>query len=128
MQLTKTEFTRQRRRIARALDHWRARLELDHWEGVISYINEPAPSSHPRDAGVAAEVDTSWAYERYEMRFWVPRFAEMDDDGLSQCVLHELCHVLIEPATKQTRTRAEQNLNEMVTTRLTRAIWNASKS
>lgn len=129
-QLTKSEFTRQRRRITRAIEHWAKALDLDHWNGTVTFFNEREPESLGTGAahgGVAAEVATVWAYERYEMNVWAPIFAEMTDDELSEAILHEMCHVLIEPATKQSRNKTDQALNEMVTTRLTRAIWNASQ-
>ena len=49
------------------------------------------------NAGVAAEVRSSWMYKTILIRFYLPRLTELSDDEIEGVIVHELPHVLIHP-------------------------------
>lgn len=93
--MTDKEFDRQKRRVERIVDKWRNIIGLSDHRLRYKFIRE-----NHTDGNVAAQCYALWQYKHHIIEFYMPSLMDCtDDDELEEDILHELCHILIAPAT-----------------------------
>ena len=111
------EFNLQRKRIKTHLKHWRTILGLDSWTIRFEYHETRYEDNPARQA----DTDGSWQYQDATIRFFLPNIAEVDDDEVREIVVHELCHLLLDPIAHNIYRKEHEKI-EFVTTQLSRAF------
>lgn len=91
--MTDKEFELQRKRLKKYIDKWQTPCGFDWWGITHAFTRER--DEQYRDA--AATTTTQWQYRNAYITWVMPEVADLTDDELDECVLHELCHILVAP-------------------------------
>jgi hypothetical protein len=110
------------RRHEKAVDYIDKRIKL--WMGRLWLLDRKVDAvfewngfgDHP-DCSVAAEIVCQWEYKQAKIRFNVPALAEMQRDQIDRTIVHELCHLIVNPMHD-----GKSKLEEMVVTHMTDTI------
>lgn len=82
------------KRIQKVLDKWMPILGLDKERIRFKYIRE-----FNTDKYTVAQCYPLWQYKSHTIEFFMPSVNEATEDELEEDIVHELCHILIAPAT-----------------------------
>ena len=107
-------------RIRKFYDKWAAILGLNHHVLYLLYDRERKQDEY----NTAATTTTAWQYRLGHITFYTPATIENDDRQLEHIVLHEICHVLISPASQATEDNSEHFV-ELATENVARALEDA---
>lgn len=92
--MAKSDHDRERKRIRRIFREWRDRLFLADWKVVTAYEDGEFVSADGKASGEAvATCCADWMYRHATMTFNTRRTRELDDETLTQTVIHEAMHV-----------------------------------
>lgn len=119
--MTDKEFERQKKRVEKILDEWRAILGLNS-DRLRYHFNREYEEGM---VGAVASVNASWQYKNHRIDFYVPKVKEIESDNeLTEAVIHELVHILIHSATGDNtgKSDAEVEKIEYATTSVTYAL------
>lgn len=87
------EYRKQKKRIDRFIEKWKAFLGLRWWSVTINYHDEPYIGE--ATVPTAARTTTYWEYNRAVIDFYVPEFTTESDERVEEIVIHEFCHILV---------------------------------
>ena len=118
--MTDKEVRAERKRTKDILTKWRGILGLHTDRFHYEFHRLP----HPDNSAVTAEVKASWQYRNHYVDVYLSQTSRLDDSELEECLVHELCHVLLSPLwdSQEDKTVAEIEKNEYTTTSLAYAI------
>ena len=120
--MTDVEFNKLKRRVMKTMVKWRAILGLARWRDTVQFVDRFKDDD---DKGaIGAECVVRWPYRRYLIYIYMPVIAAYEDETLEQLIVHELCHVLLDPLCCND---VEQDTIEAVTTDVEMALWNAHR-
>lgn len=92
--MAKSDHDRERKRIRRIFREWRDRLFLADWKVVTAYEDGEFVSGDGEASGEAvATCHADWRYRHATMTFNTRRTRDMDDETLTQTVIHEAMHI-----------------------------------
>lgn len=95
------EYRRQKRRVERVFDRWRAPLGLGWWRVGLVWSRERdrvRPDTDVAANGVevtAARTTVSWPYREATIEFFLPALEDVSDERLEYIVVHECMHILV---------------------------------
>ncbi len=124
MNMTDAIYEREKARILALTEVWVPRLNLERYT-IQSCWHRVTDSRHDHniDNDPAGEVRVRWEYEQATVCFFLDETMSMDDKDLQSTVVHELCHIIVNPMRECRRKgRFEIKFEELVVTRLTAAF------
>lgn len=92
--MTRHDHHKQRKRIAKLLDAWTYRLGLRWWHITASYHGRKR-FHRGRLTEAFAVVTADWRYLSAHIEVNLPLARDLTDAELERCVVHELCHILV---------------------------------
>ncbi len=118
--MTDKEVKAERKRTKAVLDKWRDILGLHKDRFHFDFHRIPNPDC----SNAVADVTASWEYRNHYVNIYLSESAKLDDVQLEECLVHELCHVLLSPLwdSQEGKSKAEIEKNEYTTTSLAYAI------
>lgn len=112
------EFEKAKKRVTALFKKWTKDLGLKWYKVGIIYKMGDAPSRGD-DYIAPMMVQSRWMYRTATITVWIEDIPK-DDDDLERMIVHELCHILVEPMRDDEVTDNE----EMVVESLARAfLW-----
>jgi len=92
------EYDTQKARIQVLIDRWVRRIGLGWWDLSFEYVRaefevdgKPAPET-------SARCTANWRYGHAHLAFNMPRVADLEDQDLERCFVHELMHIFLNEA------------------------------
>lgn len=118
--MTDKEYKAEVKRVKDILDKWRDILGLHKDRFSFSWVRE----SNRQEPNAVADVTASWEYRNHHVNVYLPESQKLDKQELEECLVHELCHVLLSPLWDSTegKSQAEIEKNEYATTSVAYAI------
>lgn len=116
------EYRKQKARIKKYMDKWHSTLGLRWFDVDIIYDR-----SISNDGSAAITDMGRWSYRSFDITFYMPIMAELNDERFEEVVVHELVHCLTAPFAMNMQG-SEENSNyrrdimEQTTTIITNAI------
>lgn len=110
-------------RIERAAKKWTKVLAIEH----LSILHKRLDASDPDDADSVAFTRTSWQYESASIHWHVPKVCCYNDEELDWVMVHELCHVLLDPMEQHVKDTHLKD-REFAVTRVAKAILAAHRA
>lgn len=90
------------KRINPIANEWATFLGIaQQWTVTIMFVDNIGNTS--ADLPAAAQIDTSSPYTQANITFRRSHVDHCDDIGLEQCIVHELIHILLEPANSKAK-------------------------
>lgn len=86
------EFNKQKARIKKYMDKWHATLGLRWFDVDITYER-----SYSTDGRAASTVMDRWQYRAFDITYYLPNMADLDDEHFEEIIVHELTHCLTAP-------------------------------
>ena len=118
--MTKTEIKKRKNYVLKRISKFKTALHLDNYNGFIDFIDEESPQDF------AAQISTNITYLTFEMDIF-PSTLEVDDSALDRIILHELCHVIIEPLAAIARLSVSENTERDFYRALENAVEHTSR-
>jgi hypothetical protein len=87
-------YAAQKRRIRRLIDKWHKSLGMGWWSLDIKYSNTTRDDGDDYSTVLMA-VHTDWEYRKAAITVHIPSMFDVSNEDLEKCVVHELCHVLV---------------------------------
>lgn len=118
--MTDKDVKAERKRTKAVLTKWRDILGLHKDRFHYEFHRMPCAE----DSRAVADITASWEYRNHYVNTYLPQSIGLDDTELEECLVHELCHVLLSPLwdNEEEHTKAEIQKNEYATTSLAFAI------
>jgi enoyl reductase-like protein len=107
-------------RIERAAEKWVKVLGIEH----LSILHKRLDSADVDDADAVAFTRTTWQYESASIHWHVPKVCCYTDDELDWVMVHELCHVLLDPMEQYVKDVHLKD-REFAVTRVAKAVLSA---
>lgn len=114
--MTDKEYGEQKKRVKKLIDKYQRPLGFNWW-GITHEFHRKPIENHE---GAAATTSSQWEYRNALIKWCLPEVQGLTDDQLDECVLHELCHILIAPIETYEDSMAERC--ELAVTNVQRAI------
>lgn len=89
------DFDKQKNRIRKLADEWVTPIGLGWWTIDLAYSEASKPSKKNDGAFCAADCKADWEYRQATITFYMPDIADMSDETLEYCFVHELCHIFV---------------------------------
>jgi len=89
------EFKSQCKRVKKVAKKWLTNLGLMWWNVKIEYHDTVMFSDVASGFETAMMCTAQWQYLQAVIDVYVPTIAEMDDDALERCFIHECMHILV---------------------------------
>lgn len=86
---------RERRRILRAVDHWRPILGLAEWELALTFHAGKFIDADGKACEAIASTAARWQYLHGSLAFNTDLTAELSQPALERVVVHELAHLVV---------------------------------
>lgn len=86
------ESAKQKARIKKYMDKWHETLGLKWFEVNITYER-----SYSTDESAAITIMDRWQYRSFDITYYLPNLADLDDEHLEGVIVHELVHCLTAP-------------------------------
>lgn len=95
--MKKKAAKKQQKRVQHFLDLWTEPLGLGAWHTSVTFYRtaDAYREATGASAGGVMMCDCAWQYEDAHVSVNLERAAGMDDARLEYCVVHELCHALV---------------------------------
>ena len=93
--MTDKQFRKQRKRVQRHFRVWRERLRLTGWEFGFNYHRGPYEVNGATNQRCMASAAVDWEYRAATLDFNLAEIARASEREVENCVVHELCHVLV---------------------------------
>lgn len=111
------EYRLLKKKIEKLTIKWRELLWLNNYRLHHSWARERKDGA----SNCGAEVEMRWQYLEADFTWYLPALNDLKDDELEDCVVHEFCHILVDPLMHED-TEHGKMIYERVTTTLQRAI------
>lgn len=98
------------RLIRRYLKKWRD-AGFGWWKIDVNYDYD----RDERNRDCAARCKVNWEYRDVSLTFFLPALRGSADEEIENCVLHELCHILVAPLEDYSSDEAKQITETTVT-------------
>ena len=115
--MTDKEYRQQKKRVERLVKKWRELLWLNNYRIHNSWARDTKDGAK----NTGAETEMRWQYLEADFTWYLPNVLELKDDELEDMVVHEFCHILVDPLMHED-TEHGRMIYERVTTTLQRAI------
>lgn len=108
--MTDKEYRQQKKRVLAIINKWRSiigisgdRLRFD-WHRLCD----------PESPEAVASVNASWEYRNHKINLYLPVILGIDDEEeLEGAILHELCHILLHPATGNSTGKSDAEIEKI---------------
>ena len=101
------DYKKLRNKIRKMFHKWQQPMGMRMFEVNLTWDR----SYHPK--GYAATTEMSrWLYHSYDITFYMPTLAEMDDEHLENVVIHELTHCLLAPLSSNLKYDEEGHMSD----------------
>lgn len=105
--MTDKEYKEIVAKVNKYINKWQKPMGLRWFDIKFIFSRERMPD---KDA-VAAMTLGDWFYRQGSITFYLPAIMDLTDSELENCVVHELCHILVLPlwdlVDENTRTQGE---------------------
>lgn len=87
-------YEKHKARVRGFLDAWREPLGVDQWRIRLEWYREPIPGANEK---AVMTCTAEWRYLEAHLEISLTNVDKhmQDDDELEECVVHELCHMLV---------------------------------
>lgn len=120
--MTDKEFKAKKKKIYKIFDTWSDRMGLGWYKISVNWKVGDAPD---KGGGyhVAAEISSQWMYRTADLTIWIEEFPD-DEKGIEKIIVHELCHIFVNPLRSQSSKKYDFDLEEYCVESLTSAfLW-----
>lgn len=117
--MTDKEYNQLRRKILKLSNKWRDILGLQGYRIRHHWHRE----HHPENRDIGAETKMRWAYIEADFDWYMPQLStlNLDDTELEEVIVHEFCHVLVDPLMHEDTEHGKMVFERVVST-IQRAI------
>ncbi len=119
--MTDKQYKAKTRLISRLLNQWIKRLGLIEWDVKVQFLRE----LHENDQEIRAECDCAWEYRQIGITFYVPSMEGYDEETITDVVVHELVHGIVNEMRPALPNEAVMKHEERVVTHVAKAIQDA---
>ena len=119
-------YNKQKKRILKFIDKWRAPLGLNWWKIDIEYLRAGFENAIDGEGfRTIAVCNSKWQYLEACIKFDIPAVAGLNDSDLEDVVVHEFMHIFLCEMREYSEERKDHE--ERVATQLANAfqwLWN----
>jgi hypothetical protein len=129
--MTEKQIEKQKKRITDLAAKWFGILGLRHWKIYFTFEKEkekPETKYKPGELKIVGDVwdivmttQVDPYYLEANITVYLPTIMEFDDNEVEESFLHECCHIMVSPISRNKKEKEE----ELVATTLARAIKSA---
>ena len=108
--MTDKEYEKLKKRLQKIINKWLPVLGLDRERIRFKYLRTYDGSDHY----TVAKCYPLWQYKTHNVEFLMPAVQDVDDAELEEDVVHELCHILIAPASGNSAPEEDKHYTAQV--------------
>ena len=120
--MTDAEYKAIQRKCQKYIGIWKSRIWLTQWDIRTYYHREPSEN----EAYMSVTPDWRYLMAEFHVHAWDIHSQELDDTHIERCVVHELCHCLLDEmntAVPEDRMEWHENHVERTVSTLTNVLY-----